>query len=61
MPGEVATPAATEAGQEDGGEGAGKTGKEEEEEEEVEDDFKCVVYFWQGREVRGRDFVESTN
>ena len=33
---------------------------EEEEEEEQEEDFKCVVYFWQGRDASNMGWLNFT-
>jgi len=41
--------------------GSEKAGSDGEEEEDVaEDDFKCVVYFWQGREASNIGWLTFT-
>ena len=35
-------------------------GEEEDEEEEQEEDFKCVVYFWQGRDASNMGWLNFT-
>ncbi len=50
-------------GKEGGGEGnGGEEGKTEEDEEEElpEDDYKCVVYFWQGRHASNMGWLTFT-
>lgn len=37
-----------------------KEGEEEEQEEEQEEDFKCVVYFWQGRDASNMGWLNFT-
>ena len=35
-------------------------GEEDDEEEEQEEDFKCVVYFWQGRDASNMGWLNFT-